>query len=775
MIMRYSLFLLITFFVLSTTIKSQVVTNKSFLEKQSLIFKTEGRNNKQKAYVLAKEYHWPLQFECANKSTSVLVGVNKYNNPIYYSTFNNTDAAATINTSPLWPSGSTGFNLSGSSSYLKNKVGIWDGGRVKETHKELKGRITTMDNSYNTSGGGANHATHVTGTMMASGINPLVKGMCYGLPGIITYDFTLNTSNDVSEVTTNASNLLVSNHSYGVLCGWVNGSDGWHFFGNYGDTVDYNFGYYNKDASSFDNVAFNAPYYLQVRAAGNFRYQNGPRVGGYYYVDSAGNQLYLPRTNNMSSNNSYQTIPTCNNAKNMVTVGAVYPVINGYSQPSDVIMTTYSSWGPTNDGRIKPDLVADGVDVLSTFATNDSAYEYDNGTSMATPSVTGSLLLLQEYYSKLHNENFMRAATLKGLAIHTANEAGNAAGPDYKFGCGLMNTQGAAEVIKVSNATNNSATSKHLVFESILNNGETNTQAITSTATGTVKATISWTDPAGQVTTVDATHKPVAELVNDLDLRITKNGTTYYPWVLNPNVPSADATTGDNYLDNVEQVVINDAKAGDVFSISVSHKKTLQNGSQAYSLIISQPGDTSLLPLKLINFYVSQKQDKIQLQWETANEVNIKSFEIETSIDGNNWKTIGTVYSKNLSVSSYYSYNISANTATSYFRLKMIDISGSFSYSSVVESVEFSTNSSDLFTTSPNPANSYITLCFDKSIKKANITVFDASGRLFIDTKINLLSNNVYSLPVNKLTSGVYTVSITANNTVRTKKVIIRK
>lgn len=69
-------------------------------------------------------------------------------------------------------------------------------------------------------------------------------------------------------------------------------------------------------------------------------------------------------------------------------------------------MSSFSSWGPTDDGRIKPDIVADGVSVFSTTATHDSSYGYKSGTSMATPNAAGSLLLLQELSQQLSPKSF---------------------------------------------------------------------------------------------------------------------------------------------------------------------------------------------------------------------------------------------------------------------------------------------------------------------------------------------------------------------------------
>jgi hypothetical protein len=55
-------------------------------------------------------------------------------------------------------------------------------------------------------------------------------------------------------------------------------------------------------------------------------------------------------------------------AKNILTVGAVNDIVGGYSSPGDVVMSSFSSWGPTDDGRIKPDICANGVGLYSSLA-----------------------------------------------------------------------------------------------------------------------------------------------------------------------------------------------------------------------------------------------------------------------------------------------------------------------------------------------------------------------------------------------------------------------
>jgi hypothetical protein len=258
-------------------------------------------------------------------------------------------------------------------------------------------------------------------------------------------------------------------------------------------------------------------------------------------------------------------------------------------------MSSFSSWGPTDDGRIKPDLVADGVNVTSSIASGNSNYQSLSGTSMASPNATGSLLLLQEYYAQLKAGSFMRAATLKGIAIHTAEEAGSADGPDYKFGWGLLNVEKAATHIKAAIINNNSTASEHLMYENTLANGATYTQTVVATGKGQLAATLCWTDKSGTVTPyANALNDRTIKLVNDLDIRITKGSTTYYPWILDPNNPANAATKGDNIRDNVERINIDSVVPGQTYIITISHKGTLSSGSQAYSLLVSGVGGTAI-------------------------------------------------------------------------------------------------------------------------------------------------------------------------------------
>ncbi|NML20171.1 S8 family serine peptidase [Pseudoflavitalea sp. G-6-1-2] len=561
---------------------SQIRTESAILRSAGELHAVKQRVAYEKLKTLAVEKRWALSIQDKNGGIAILQGTDAYGNPVYLITDNNSDAAATISTNKLYSGGSLGLSLSGSSSSMLNKVALWDGGNVLTTHQDLTGRITNKDLASVIL-----HSTHVAGTMMGSGAgNPLARGMAYGLPKLITHDF----DDHISEMMSEAPNLLISNHSYGEIGGWfVNQNEGnrWEFWGPYNRNEDPRFGFYSSDTQVWDSIAYNAPYYLIVKSSGNNRSLKGPAVGQPYWrynssgvMADAGN-----RPAGISSNDGYDIITTYGTAKNILTVGAVYPLTAGYTGASSVTIAPFSSWGPTDDGRIKPDIVADGVGLLSTSNAGNTLYASLNGTSMSTPNISGSLALLQEYYAQKHGGAFMRSATLRGLIIHTADEAGPAAGPDYQFGWGLANIAKAATTI----TDDFESAKKQIIQEKVLNNGTTYTIGVTARDGEPLTATICWTDPKGSVTPNGTLNDPTPKLVHDLDLRVSlaSDGTMYYPWKLDRTNPSAAATKGDNIVDNVEKIEIPNPVAGKTYVITVSHKTSLARGSQAFSLIVS--------------------------------------------------------------------------------------------------------------------------------------------------------------------------------------------
>lgn len=508
--------------------------NESSLKELQTQNESGDASKKEKALLFAAKNNIPVRYVDAKGYFNEIQFISSNNSPIYYRTFNN-GGATTIKANKLYSGGGLNLAVEGQNMI----AGVWDGGAVRTTHQDLANRIIIKDNVQFNAASADDHPTHVTGTIVSSGTNNAgARGIAFQAKA-----WTNDWNNDLSEATNQASQgLLLSNHSYGY---------------NAASIPNYYFGAYIDDSRDWDRLMFNAPYYLMVAAAGNDR-------------NDAVN----------TSKNGFDLLTGHTTAKNNIVVGAVNEVSN-YVSAASVVMSSFSNWGPTDDGRIKPDFVAKGVSVLSTGATTNSSYTTLSGTSMASPMATGGLLLLQQHF-KEKNGYFMKAATLKGLAIHNTDEAGITTGPDYRFGWGLLNLEKAANHI-----TQNGL--KSIISENTLTNGATFTQNVTANGTEPLIATLSWTDPEGAINTgtVDLAT-PV--LINDLDIRITNTNSTFSPWKLNPASPSSAATKGDNNVDPIERVNI-DSPSGS-YTITVTHKGTLKNNKQNFSLLVTGIGSS---------------------------------------------------------------------------------------------------------------------------------------------------------------------------------------
>ncbi|MCE7993583.1 MAG: S8 family serine peptidase [Roseivirga sp.] len=519
--------------------------------KASLKVSEEARKLRVQKYL---EEHKDIKKVTYLEDGSVVLLYDIVNGRPSYDAPYNKGAAETVGTDQLRTGGSLGVNLTGKDM----KVGVWDGGYARDTHVEYNGRILTGDgNEF----GVSNHATHVMGTILASGVNANAKGMASEAIGI-SYGF----NNDITEMTavatTATGNLIMSNHSYGTVTGWRNGS--WNGDPSISNDEDWRFGFYTSRAKQWDDLAFAAPYYTIVKSAGNDRGDSGD---GSHPADGP-----------------YDIISTYGTAKNIITVGAIQKLNGGYTSAENVQMSSFSGWGPTDDGRIKPDIVGAGVAINSAYSSSDDAYGNLQGTSMSAPNVTGSLLLLQELHARLNGGNYMRSATLKSLIFQTVNEAGTI-GPDYVFGWGVLNAEAASRILIEQNNVNK------VVRELTLTDGETYELSIDPAPGTEVKATIVWTDPSG--TPVEPSLDPQdLMLVNDLDMRISSTSESFMPWILNPAVPGGAATTGDNFRDNAEQVVVSSAD-GSPLTLTINHKGALEGGSQHFSLVLTYTPDNA--------------------------------------------------------------------------------------------------------------------------------------------------------------------------------------
>ena len=494
--------------------------------------------------------------------------------PVYYITLNYNAAISTAadlvrNTSP--------YNLNGSNLI----VGVWDGGSVLSTHREFDGRVTVKDGAASDQ-----HSTHVGGTIGAKGVTTSAKGMAPSVK-IDSYDWNYDTSEMAARAASapnQTTKIYVSNHSYGTRAGW----DGQYWYYNITTTQESMFGQYNYTARTWDNITFNAPYFLACKAAGNDRNDN-PFNGSTVYYNNGGSWAPVSYNKNVhpggdgNYKGGYDCIATYANAKNILTVGAVNDAVSSGIRWLPPSMADFSCWGPADDGRIKPDIVGNGVNVYSCDNGYDSDYMSISGTSMSSPNICGSAALLIEHYRKL-NSSDMRSSSLKGLIIHTADDIGRP-GPDYSYGWGLMNTKAAADLI--SDDASGAAIAE--ITEGLLDpaNPDDN-YSFTFDGSEPFKTTICWTDPPGSSTAIHDNRTPV--LINDLDLRIiSPNGVTNYPFILDYNNPSANATSGDNIVDNIEQIIINTNATIGSYIVEISHKgfQPYEPDYQHYSLIVS--------------------------------------------------------------------------------------------------------------------------------------------------------------------------------------------
>lgn len=510
-------------------IEIQKHTNVKQLLIDSEVYAQEFSENKNRALYLARLNGWQIFIE-DDGVYSELVGVTEDDKPIYYST-SNVVAANSTRTNHLNTGGSLGLNLMG----LNLRAHVWDAGLARATHQEYDGaggsnRFTVGDGSSTLNF----HSAHVSGTIMASGVVANAKGMA-PYSRVTGYDW----NSDLSEATAAAvSGMLISNHSYGFNPSWVQTNNPtW-------------FGAYIQTSRDWDNVMRNAPYYLMVVAAGNDgnNARPNPLLTGFDKL-----------TGHATSKN------------NLVVANAQDANVATNGNLISVAINSSSSQGPTDDLRIKPDITGNGTGVYSTYENSDIAYASISGTSMASPNVAGSLLLLQEHYRNLNN-NFMRASTLKGLTLHTADDAGPN-GPDAIWGWGLLNSKKAAETITQRGVSS-------IIDELTISQGQTITINVNSDGVSPLVASISWTDLPGVVSTTLNDNN--ARLINDLDIRITQGATTTFPWRLTAANLNG---LGDNIRDPFERINVNSASGS--YTITITHKGTLSGGNQNFSLIVT--------------------------------------------------------------------------------------------------------------------------------------------------------------------------------------------
>lgn len=417
-------------------------------------------------------------------------------------------------------------------------VMVFDLGTPQVTHPDYAGRVTARDAPLLSV-----HAAHVTGTVAGDGT--VSAGVQEGMaPGATVQSYWVNqvgvataAVNDPGDAEADYAEAI---RSFGADL--ANNSIGLKVAENAALSCDLE-GDYGVMSALLDAVvvgSLDRPFPL-IWAGGNER--GDGRCGS-----------------------AYSTIPPPSGAKNPIVVGAV--------NANDLSMTDFSSWGPTDDGRLKPDLCAPGCQqggdggVTSTWINSD--YGVLCGTSMSAPTVTGiGALVLEEWRAIFPDRPSIRPSLLKALLVHTAQEI-ESPGPDYRSGWGVVNALAAVDQLRTGSFVESSVddTDVHTAFVNVAP-GEPE-----------LRITLAWDDPPGM-----PGFSP--SLVNDLDLAVfDPMDARHFPQTLDPMNPGAAATaTTEDRLNNVEQVRVADPVSG-MWRIEV-RGFSVPEGPQPFALVSS--------------------------------------------------------------------------------------------------------------------------------------------------------------------------------------------
>lgn len=394
----------------------------------------------------------------------------------------NAESIDTSNADEVRAGGSAGLNLNGNGivvGVVEASEGA-NGALAQTTHVELAANTTTPGATPTRF---SNHATHVSGTIAAAGVNAAAGGFA---PSATVQSYGI-VSGPLGVTPAQAANLNITNHSYGFVGGWTVGNedinnDGvltpaedlnnngnidslsiWNADRSTNAVEDPRFGVYSTNSQNIDTFLVNAPNLLSVFAAGNDgsdQFQNftgtnqyrsffsaglpgvvapapGSTAGWYTVVNAGATAAPGPDGNGQNraaTFNNFDNLPWGGQtAKNTLVVGAVTEVtleptdpgyaaaVNG-TQPnfSDGFMSTFSDWGPTDDGRMGVDIVANGVAVNSPISNRQI-----NAVSQAIPAATPIIITLPNH-GLATGATVTTAGIIPATAADAATVAGNA-------------------------------------------------------------------------------------------------------------------------------------------------------------------------------------------------------------------------------------------------------------------------------------------------------------------------------------------------------------
>lgn len=456
-----------------------------------------------------------------------------------------------------------GYNLTGNGV----TVGI---GEVNGLHDHIDFKDRLIADPWNITYVNSFHSTHVHGIVGGAGLwyEPLA-----GFAPKSTL-LSLITSQTIGIAGTAGSyGMVISNNSYGSIVTCTRQP-------------------YTLQAFSADRDAVTNDYVTHVFGAGN----SGT-------VNCA---AYPPGFSTMG--NIYQI------AKSTISVGNL-------QQSGEIALS--SSKGPTPDGRIKPEIVAIGTNVLSTVAVNSLGY--NSGTSMSSPAVAGGMALLYERYRQLHNGQNPKNSVMKAIICNTATDLGNK-GPDFTYGFGAMNLLRAVNVLDKST----------YFYDSVANQSAKSHIVNVPAGVSQLKVMLYWQD----VPTSSLSSKV---LVNDLDVEVANPASgIVLPYVLDtlPSLVANPAKRGEDHLNNIEQVVIDNPVAG-TYTVKVKGTDIGLTPSQTYAVVYDIVMDDARLTFPF-GGEALEPNESVNIQWDSWGH-STSTFRLEYTLDdGNSWQTINS-------------------------------------------------------------------------------------------------------------------------------------
>ena len=455
-------------------------------------------------------------------------------------------------------------------------------------HIDYQGRIDQSNCGGCSSNLSDTHGDHVAGTIMGSGnLDPVAAGMANAAFLYVYSSSNNNYSNAFPSLYIN-EDVVITSKSYGNGC-------------NAG---------YTSLSQELDQQINLHPSLIHIFSAGN----NGSSACANPYISSTSGSDW----GNVTGGHKQ--------GKNVIAVANL---------TSTSGLANSSSRGPAADGRIKPDIGAKGTSVNSTVPTND--YDSYTGTSMSCPGIAGIMGQLYQGYKELNGGVNPSSALMKGVLLNSGDDLGNP-GPDFKHGWGEVNAYQAIKILE-----------NNQYLSSTLSQGGNNTHNIT-VPSGIIQLNVMvyWHDIEGSVNAAPA-------LVNDIDINLTNSiGITDLPWLLDPTANTtalnSNATYGNDHLNNMEQITIDNPISG-IYVLSVDGF-AIPLGVQEYWVNYQFITEEVELTYPIGGEGFVPGEDEL-IRWDASKGTT--AFTLEYTSDGLTWNLITNSAGSN---SRYYNWTV---------------------------------------------------------------------------------------------------------------------